>query len=366
MMKKLQKLGLMKKHILFLALSFSFMAFASLGFSAEMSMLDSNQNVHIVINNRILAKANGKAISVIDVMKKMDMLFYRQFPQYTSSVQARFQFYQVNWKRTLNEIIDKELILVDAEELKVVVSPGDVRQEMETLFGPNIIVNLDKVGLTFDEAYKMVQDEMTIRRMLHFRVQLQVINDITPQCVRSYYDTVAKDNIRDNEWIFNVVTIRQRDSDKAADAANMVYHLLSDEKVPLTDLKAKMEELKISAATQQGITISEEFKTKEKELSDAFKKVLVTVPSGSYSMPILQKNRSDNSSLFRIFYLKKMTPGGVVPFTELESKIRAKLINEGIDSGTDAYFKRQREHFDVQDDQIQELLSSDFQPFILR
>src|ERR1700730_13068687 len=73
-------------------------------------------NARIVVNNRILAKVNGKEISVFDVMKKMDMLFYRQFPEYTSSMQARFQFYQVSWKRVLQDLIDKELIMADAEE----------------------------------------------------------------------------------------------------------------------------------------------------------------------------------------------------------------------------------------------------------
>ncbi len=355
----------MKQKLLFLSILL-FSIFSTIEVKTELSLLDPSQDIHIAVNNRILAKVNGKAISVIDVMKKMDMLFYRQFPQYTSSVPARFQFYQANWKPTLNEIIDKELILVDADELKITVSQGDVRQEMETLFGPNIIINLDKAGLTFDEAYKMVQDEMTIRRMLHFRVQLQAINEVTPQRVRSYYDSVARDNIRDNEWIFYVVTIRQRDTNKAAETANVVYHMLADDKVPLNELMAKMDELKIPDGQREGVSISEEFKTKEKELSDGFKKILTTLNSGSYSMPIIQKSRSDNSSVFRIFYLQSMKPGGVVPFAELESKIRAKLINEAIDEGTEAYFKKQRAHFDVQDKQIQELLSSDFQPFVLR
>src|SRR6202035_4022048 len=66
------------------------------------------QEAQILVNNRILAKVNGKAISVIDLMKKLDMLFYRQFPEYTSSMQARFQFYQANWKHVFQELLDKE------------------------------------------------------------------------------------------------------------------------------------------------------------------------------------------------------------------------------------------------------------------
>ena len=63
----------------------------------------------------------------------------------------------MNWKYVLQELIDKELILGDAEEKKVAITAGDVRQEMENMFGPNIIANLDKIGLSMDEALKIVR-----------------------------------------------------------------------------------------------------------------------------------------------------------------------------------------------------------------
>src|ERR1700733_15248143 len=75
------------------------------------SLLLSSQEPQIVVNNRIIAKINGKPISVMDLMKKMDILFYRQYPQYASLVMARYQFYQANWSYVLSEMIDKELIL---------------------------------------------------------------------------------------------------------------------------------------------------------------------------------------------------------------------------------------------------------------
>ncbi|MBA3815063.1 MAG: SurA N-terminal domain-containing protein, partial [Parachlamydiaceae bacterium] len=125
----------------------SLLAFGSLCtpllLKADPFLFNTEQELQIVVNNRILAKVNGKAISVMDLMKKMDLLFYRQFPQYISSAQARYQFYQANWKHLLEEIIDKELILADAQDAKIPISAGDVRQEMEVLFGPNIISNLD-------------------------------------------------------------------------------------------------------------------------------------------------------------------------------------------------------------------------------
>lgn len=339
---------------------------ASVEAKSDSFLFGNEQEMQITINNRILAKVNGKAISVMDLTKKMDMQFYRQFPQYATSVQARFQFYQANWKYVLEELIDKELMLADAQEAKVPVSAGDVRQEIEALFGPNIVTNLDKIGLTFEEASKMVLADITIRRMMYFRVQSKAINQVTPQLIRNYYESYAKDNIRDNEWIFNVISIRHRDAKRAEEAAKQAYHLLSVDKVPHDELVNKIKEQSANARRPPSITISEEFHTKEKELSDVFKTTLATLQPDTYSQPVSQKSRSDNTTVYRIFYLKSMVPGGTIPFADLESKIKDKLIEQAMIKESDAYIAKLRQHFDVQEAQLKEILSSDSPPFMLK
>lgn len=334
--------------------------------NADPFLFNTEQEKQIVINNRILAKVNGKAISVMDLMKKMDMLFYRQFPQYVTSVPARYQFYQANWRPVLEELIDKELILADAQEAKLPISAGDVRQEMETLFGPNIIANLDKAGLTFDEASKMVLADLTIRRMIYFRVQSKAINAVTPQLIRSYYETYAKDNIRDNEWVYNVITIRHRDAKLAEEVAKQVSQLLSVEKIPHSELEKRLAELWTSKRRAPTTTISEEYHHKDKELSDVFKGILTNLPMNSYSQPIVQKSRTDNSTVYRIFYLKTMIAGGTVPFFELENRIKDTLIDQAMEKESNLYLTRLRQHYDVQETQLKEILASDAPPFILK
>ena len=357
----------MKTKLLF-SLIFSSFALCSINQAqAEVSLIGgSAREPQITVNNRILAKANGKPISVVDLMKKMDMLFYRQFPQYTSSAAARYQFYLANWKYVLNEMVDKELIVADAEESKLVVSAGDVRQEMESMFGPNIIDNLDKVGLSFEEAYQMVLADITIRRMMYFRVQSKAITQATPLKIREYYDKIAKDTIRDNEWVYRVITVRHRDPAKAVESANQALTLLKDDKVAFTDLPAKMKEKSSDPLKAPSLTVSEEFHTNEKELSDSFKTTLLTLKPDTYSSPSSQKSRADNSTVVRVFYLKEMTPGGAIPFKELEAKIKEKLIDDAIEKESKAYLTRLRQHFDAQDGMIEELVNSDYQPFMLK
>lgn len=319
----------------------------------------------LVVNNRILAKVNEKAISVVDVMKKMDVLFYREFPQYTSSVQARYQFYKANWKHILGELVSKELVLADAEENKLPVSNGDVRQEMEALFGPNIITNLDKINLSYDEAQKIVQGDITIRRMIYVRVNSKVLKQVTPQLVRAAYEEYATNpaNAKPDIWKYIVVSIRGKDTAITAEAANLAYELINQQ-TPLADLSAKIQENPLFEKTQ--INVSEEYNLEEKDISAAYKEVLVKMEPNTHSQPIVQTSRSDKStSLFRIFVLKDVERGGLSSFSDMEMPIREKLLEEAMAKETDAYLKRLRKHFHVQEDYLTKMDES-FEPFSIK
>ena len=55
----------------------------------------------------------------------------------------------------LMEMIDHQLILADATDKEIKISSGEVREEMEFRFGPNIMLTLDNIGLTYDDTWKM-------------------------------------------------------------------------------------------------------------------------------------------------------------------------------------------------------------------
>ena len=64
----------------------------------------------LIVYNRVLARINGKTFSVVDVMKKMDLFLQRNYPHMVSSKAACYQFYSSQWKETLSQMINEELI----------------------------------------------------------------------------------------------------------------------------------------------------------------------------------------------------------------------------------------------------------------
>lgn len=347
----------MKSKILTLLLSTHLLFSAAYGAGEPLIGQEASDN--IFVNNRILVQVNDRPISVIDVMKKMDMLFYKQYPQYTNSAPARFQFYQLHWKQVLQDLVDKELVLADAAEAKVVVSNGDIRQAMEEQFGPNIVVNLDKVGLSFDEAWKMVESDLIIRQMIAFRISSQAFKKATPQNIRLAYEEFAKKNTRPEQWVYTVISVRDPDPDQGADVAKMAHEYLAEQSQPLEQLSEKLASLSATAK----VTISEKFRHVEKELSPAYKEALLLLTPGTFSQPIAQKSR-DKSTVYRIFYLQEHTAEGAIPFNEVESKLRIQLFDEAASKETQAYLNRLRKHYHV-DERHKEMTSDDFAPFVL-
>lgn len=323
---------------------------------------NSQENVSVEVNNRILANVNGKPITVVDVMKKMDMIFYKQFPEYASSKSARYQFYQINWKRVLEDVINKELILADAEEMKVEISNGDVRKEMELMFGPNIIMNLDKIGMSMDEARQIIKGDLILQRMMYARVNTRALRQVNPKELKLAYDKHAKENMQPDEWKYRVISIRDKEVAKGSEAAEKIDHIVKNHQGTFDALVTKIKELGLDATTK--VNISEELKHKEEQISSSYKEVLSGMASSSFSEPIAQKSR-DSGTVYRIFYLEDKVKGGVASFNELESGIKNELLNEAIAKETDRYLKRLRKHFAVNESLLKDL-PEEFQPFNLR
>lgn len=330
-------------------------------------LVNPKENMRIIVNNRILAKINGKAITTYDVMKKMDMGFYRYFAEYAHSPAARYQYYQANWKYVLDDLINRELILADAAENKIEVSSGDVRQEMEFLFGPNIIANLDQADMSFDEASKILQGDLIFRRTVGARVNAKVLRLVTPAKVRKAYEEFVQDpnNARLTIWRYQVITVRDRTPKKAEEIADKAYRLLIEEAVPLNQLVDTLKDRKLLGRKAK-ITISEEIQNNEKELSPSYKEILADMEAGMYSQPSSHKSRADNTTIYRIFYIKEQVPGGMPSFKEMENTLKEKLLNDLLDQETDLYINRLKQYFHIKESDLEAMLPKDYQPFLLQ
>jgi antitoxin component of RelBE/YafQ-DinJ toxin-antitoxin module len=327
--------------------------------------LEHEDTQELVIYNRILAKVNDKTISVIDVMKKMDLFLQKFYPHLVDSKLARYQFYSAQWKDHLTQMIDQELMLADAAKIELKVADAEVREEIMNRFGPNIMTILDQLGLTYDEARKMIYDEMIMQRMIWFRVNSKALNSITSSDVKESYRQFCEKNPELEEWQYQVLSIRSASKEASAALAMRAFELL-ESKLELAKVSDQLKTPDDMVKDTVSITLSPEMQADEKNISSSHKEVLKTLSENSFSQPVAQISRIDNSVVHRIFHLKKHTKRTVPSFEKMADQLKEQLLQEAALKENFTYIAKLRDRLGYDEKNMTETLPKDFQPFALR
>jgi hypothetical protein len=314
--------------------------FATTGLTAAPMAPDFSQDQKIAVQNSILTKVNGKTISMMDVKKKMDMVFHQNYPQFADSNQARAQFYETSWRHFLRDMIDNELIIADATDKEIKITDGEIREVMEERFGPNVMQTLDKIGLTYDETWKMVKSELVVQRMSWWFIQSKAVGSVTPQDIRQAYRLHLKENPAYSEWKYRVVSIRVDQVNE--ELSDKIYQLLSQSGKAPEALSEELKKLETPGAT---IAISNEFMAKTQELSDIHKASLSPLEPHTYSKPSFQTSRVDKKTVYRIFYLVEKNDFEAPAFEALAPKLRNDLIQKAVVQESEGYLGKLRKHY---------------------
>ncbi|MCI5052471.1 MAG: SurA N-terminal domain-containing protein [Simkaniaceae bacterium] len=334
----------MKRIILALALAFGTLAASDL---------------QIAYNNRIVAKVGDKNFSLLDVVKKMDVLLLTHDPETFETLEKRYQFYMSQWKHTLKEMIDDELILHDSESKEYInVSDGDVREEISNRFGPNILTNLNKVGLTHETAQEMIRSELIVRQMSWFRAYAKAMTDVTPNKVKHSYTAFLKEHPPKEEWTYQMLSIRGEDESLCEQAAKQAQELIT--KGSTFDSVAE----KLSS-DRVIIKASNDFTVDNKSISDAHKKVLSSLPLKTFSSPVAEKSRRGQGMVYRIYNLKEHTITNPPAFEKVADRIKDNLLNIAADKRKREYVETLKSDSIYDDEFIKEMTPPDYQPFAL-
>jgi hypothetical protein len=314
----------------------------------------------LIVNNRILANVHGKAFSVLDVMKQMDVFLKRHYPQYLASKPARYQYYMENWKNTLNEMINTELIMADSEGKDLKITDSDIRETMQERFGPNVISTLDSLNVTYEEAKTMIYQEKVVQQMTWFKANSRALQGISPNEVKKTYKEFVLQHPPVEEWKYQVLSVRAPQADAGRLIADKAFELLSKEKKSFQDTA--------EALKQEGVAIqvSQDYAVTDKEMAKSHKEVLVNLATGSFSQPVSQVSRADNTNVYRIFYLKDHLRHEPPAFEKVAMNIENQLIQQAMAKETAVYASKLRQRYNFDEKQMRESLPPDFVPFILK
>lgn len=318
-----------------------------------------------MVNNRILLKINGKPITVVDVVKKMDLIFYRQFPHLLTSDQARYEFYMNNFRMVFSAFVNDMLVIADAEEKEVEVTEGDIREEMESIFGPDVVGNIDRLGLPYTEAWELIKKEILVQRMNQMMIRSKSQAEVQPKDLKNLYDEYVKAHPPEKEWHYHIVTVRGIDKETVQSTLDRTHTYLL---ARLVEKNMALAQLSSMLQKEFGVEVSfsEEYIRKEHETSALHKKALQALVPMTLSPPIVQANNKEGGYIGRLFFLKEEKMHEPPSFTQLENDLHRELLQKAMARNGRSYSDKLRSRYGINDEYLAQMIPSDFTPFTLR
>lgn len=340
----------------------------TLGFSntdmqtVQQALAANNQK--LVINNRPLIKIQGKTISLMDVVKKMDLYLHANFPQAKTNKAMLFQFYTQQWRRTLDEMIMEQLILADSEGKDMGISEGDVRQEMDQRFGPETILNLKEIGLSYEEAKELVKNDMIVQRLLWYRVYSKAQASVRPDDIKTAYTAYLDHNPVKEEWEYDVLTVRGEDSSLCERVAQQASSMLGAQAMELSSLASDLS--KKHKSNKLKIVASKDYKVDTKTVSAQHKEILAQLESGQTSAAIKQTSRSAGVDVYRVFRLKSHNKIEPESFDVMHNRLKEELFGQESMKHREEYNTVLREMFGYTAEELEKIVPKDYQPFAMQ
>jgi hypothetical protein len=257
----------------------------------------------------------------------------------------------------LNDIVDKELMLADAAEMKIEVAASDIRKEIEKMFGPNIVENLDKANLSLEEAQKLLKEEQTIQRMMYLRVNAKAFSEVTPQEIRLAYDQFLKNYSRQDQWEFHVITLQDPSPTQLDMLMAEVTKLLKVAPPAIDDFASAVKGLKGYNPFSQ-VKVSEQLTTKEPDLSPAYKEAMEKLDPGTYSAP--KSQLKEGMKVYKLFYLSDVIVDQYPSFFDMAPKLKGEMMEQVAIREAASYKKKLRKQYPISTIDL-----DNFEPFTL-
>ncbi len=195
---------------------------------------------------------------------------------------------------------------------------------------------------------------------------LKGVASVPPKKLLETYREYAQKNKRPDTWNYHLITFR---GPNASETARMFFELISaypsKDKKNFSNIRSFLKQ-KAPDQKEPEVTFSEEFHLTDREISSPHKNILAGLSSGSISTPVKEFSKSENRSIYRIFFLRNHTPGRAVSFEEVEEQLKNDLIQKLADKELTAYVSQLREKYGVTDAVVNSSIPKNLQPFELK
>lgn len=300
----------------------------------------AEKQTEIKADRRMLVRVRNSTLTITDVMRKMDLIFYQQFPHLRSMPKERLKFYETNWRRVLQDLVDRKLIMIFAEENHFEVPHGDVREEMEAIFGPNVLLALYDAKVPFEDAYDMVRQEIMMRRIVSFYVKGAVLASLTPQKVKERYREKYEQTLPQEKIVWHILSLK---TPAEIDSKALMEKIVSS----LNEGASTFEKEKETVPENCELILSPLFVTESAQVSPAIKPILDGLETNRWSAPLPAKEMKNGVAKWNAYLVKERKEGEKIPFSNVEDAIREEMAGPLLEEKRVAFMNDLAQKYDL-------------------
>lgn len=304
------------------------------------------------LHNRVILQIDDEHIlTLMDVVHRMNLIFYTSYPDHIGSTEARYQFYQANFPMLLEGVIDEFLMEADARSKKITVDATTVKEEIEELLGEKVLDMCARFDMSYEDIFRVVERMLLSQKMSGMMVRSKVMLQVTPQQIKDYYAKLVEEAQRTYTWKYCVLTVKSSLTMGAQIAERITERVL--------EMRSFDKDRVQAFATSLGgsVSISEEYVRTDRELSRSHRKVLENVLyTGGVSCSSPQVHSSGD---WKIFVLLDKVAMQVEPLASLENRIKGALLQDKLIAVDKQYKEQLRQRFGYDEVVIAQLLSKE-------
>lgn len=327
-------------------------------FGASYGQTEDSRTIRM--NNRPLVSFHGKVITLFDVVQDMDKRMEENSPESLLTTMGRMQFYEKHWKEALELMIQRILVIKEAEELGIQISDAQLYEEVDTQFGPNVIQTLNEKGMTLEEAKRKAYEDIVINYMHWIRIYQKAFQNVSPEKLEIAYGNYLKQNPPIETYSYQIVSIRSP-KDPYEEIAAKIAPFISNTNI--SDVEGLVAKLQSGLKNQTTIQVSKPFNVNASQMSTEHLSILSNLVKNTCSQPILQNSRQDSTPVMRIFYLLDHQKQDIPSFDQLESMLKNELTSQEIAKAQNEYFTKLKKRYRCDRDDFYHMIPDNYQPF---
>lgn len=300
----------------------------------------SKNEKELFINNKILFRFKNNTITIMDVIHKMNLLFYKSYPHLIHSNISKMQFYSGLFPVLAEAVIDDFLIVADAEEKKISVDIRDVKREIEKFFGDALIDVTNAFNMTEEDVFKIIQRDLIVQKMLGVMVRSRATMFVSPNKIKEAYKEKLKNYKQEKFWSYVILTLDSASVDSTLTFAEEIY-----DKIISNGFFKEEEILQLASEKNIEIKISNLLQGTENSLSQMHRGILIAADSNLCSKPISYKKDK-----IRLFVIKEFSITKEKSFSELEEQLHSELLEKLFEKQELIYREKLREKYSFHKD----------------